>query len=243
MKRSELCPVLYIPYYFNDYLRLCGRASLLRTHNHPKNSNSCSTKKTCGLIPYSTDEQIGDFGTSRWTQNTERSTGLATYTTNPGPSTHISFAWTAPEVRNVWSHRVYGTTTRVTGLISKQASRLKTFGTTFRVRWLAGCAPSEVAGVHGGRSRQCCVEHVPEMGKMGYVACFLLTKFRTYARRASRCWRSRRPPRQATSTASGWWRGRCCRGKHRGQIKPRLVTSTSVSSFMETVPRFPRMPP
>ncbi|CBJ30083.1 putative CTR1-like protein kinase/ leucine rich repeat-containing protein [Ectocarpus siliculosus] len=42
--------------------------------------------------------KIGDFGTSRWTQNTERSTGLATYTTNPGPSTHISFAWTAPEV-------------------------------------------------------------------------------------------------------------------------------------------------
>ncbi|CAM9478389.1 unnamed protein product, partial [Ectocarpus fasciculatus] len=40
---------------------------------------------------------IGDFGTSRWAQNTERSTGLATYTTNPGPSAHISFAWTAPE--------------------------------------------------------------------------------------------------------------------------------------------------
>ncbi|CAN0344297.1 unnamed protein product [Ectocarpus sp. 12 AP-2014] len=42
--------------------------------------------------------KIGDFGTSRWAQNTERSTGLATYTTNPGPSAHISFAWTAPEV-------------------------------------------------------------------------------------------------------------------------------------------------
>ncbi|CAN0276359.1 unnamed protein product [Ectocarpus sp. 8 AP-2014] len=42
--------------------------------------------------------KIGDFGSSRWTQNTERSTGLATYTTNPGPSAHISFAWTAPEV-------------------------------------------------------------------------------------------------------------------------------------------------
>ncbi|CBJ30846.1 similar to CG1848-PA, isoform A/ leucine rich repeat protein [Ectocarpus siliculosus] len=42
--------------------------------------------------------KIGDFGTSRWAQNTERSTGLATYTTNPGPSTHISLAWTAPEV-------------------------------------------------------------------------------------------------------------------------------------------------
>ncbi|CAM9883869.1 unnamed protein product [Ectocarpus fasciculatus] len=41
---------------------------------------------------------IADFGTSRWAQNTERSTGLATYTTNPGPSAHISFAWTAPEV-------------------------------------------------------------------------------------------------------------------------------------------------
>ncbi|CAM9095208.1 unnamed protein product [Ectocarpus sp. 6 AP-2014] len=41
---------------------------------------------------------IGDFGTSRWAQNTDRSTGLATYTTNPGPSAHISFAWTAPEV-------------------------------------------------------------------------------------------------------------------------------------------------
>lgn len=43
--------------------------------------------------------QIGDFGTSRWSHNTERSTGLATYTTTSGPSTHISFAWTAPEVR------------------------------------------------------------------------------------------------------------------------------------------------
>ncbi|CAM9406825.1 unnamed protein product, partial [Ectocarpus sp. 8 AP-2014] len=42
--------------------------------------------------------KIGDFGTSRWAQNTDRSTGLATYTTNPGPSAHISFAWTAPEV-------------------------------------------------------------------------------------------------------------------------------------------------
>ncbi|CAM9404226.1 unnamed protein product [Ectocarpus sp. 12 AP-2014] len=41
---------------------------------------------------------IGDFGTSRWAQNTERSTGLATYTTHPGPGTHISYAWTAPEV-------------------------------------------------------------------------------------------------------------------------------------------------
>ncbi|CAM9667182.1 unnamed protein product [Ectocarpus fasciculatus] len=41
--------------------------------------------------------KIADFGTSRWAQNTERSTGLATYTTNR-PSAHISFAWTAPEV-------------------------------------------------------------------------------------------------------------------------------------------------
>ncbi|CAM9446055.1 unnamed protein product, partial [Hapterophycus canaliculatus] len=40
--------------------------------------------------------KIGDFGTSRWAQNTENSTGLATYTTRQ--STHISFAWTAPEV-------------------------------------------------------------------------------------------------------------------------------------------------
>ncbi|CAM9829016.1 unnamed protein product [Ectocarpus sp. 8 AP-2014] len=41
---------------------------------------------------------IGDFGTSRWAQNTENSTGLATYTTRAGQGTHISFAWTAPEV-------------------------------------------------------------------------------------------------------------------------------------------------
>ncbi|CBJ25851.1 protein kinase [Ectocarpus siliculosus] len=42
--------------------------------------------------------KIGDFGTSRWAQNTENSTGLATYTTKTGHGTHISFAWTAPEV-------------------------------------------------------------------------------------------------------------------------------------------------
>ncbi|CAM9813472.1 unnamed protein product [Scytosiphon promiscuus] len=42
--------------------------------------------------------KIGDFGTSRWAQTSERSTGLATYTTAAGPITHISFAWTAPEV-------------------------------------------------------------------------------------------------------------------------------------------------
>eukprot|EP00903_Cladosiphon_okamuranus_P015102 g13969.t1 len=42
--------------------------------------------------------KIGDFGTSRWTQNTEQSTGLATYTATAGPSAPISFAWTAPEV-------------------------------------------------------------------------------------------------------------------------------------------------
>jgi len=55
-------------------------------------------KRTAGLCSW-THGQIGDFGTSRWTQNAERSTGLATYTTNPGPSAAISFAWTAPEVR------------------------------------------------------------------------------------------------------------------------------------------------
>ncbi|CBJ27854.1 conserved unknown protein [Ectocarpus siliculosus] len=39
--------------------------------------------------------KIGDFGTSRWA---ERSAETVTNNTNPGPSTHISFAWTAPEV-------------------------------------------------------------------------------------------------------------------------------------------------
>lgn len=40
--------------------------------------------------------QIGDFGNSRWSQHTN-STGLATYTTKP--STQMSLAWSAPEVR------------------------------------------------------------------------------------------------------------------------------------------------
>ncbi|CAM9849968.1 unnamed protein product [Ectocarpus sp. 6 AP-2014] len=37
---------------------------------------------------------IGDFGTSRWAERSD----LVTCNTKPGPSTHISFAWTAPEV-------------------------------------------------------------------------------------------------------------------------------------------------
>lgn len=42
--------------------------------------------------------QIGDFGTSRWTQHT-MSTGLATFTIKSSRNTQMSLAWSAPEVR------------------------------------------------------------------------------------------------------------------------------------------------
>ena len=41
--------------------------------------------------------QIADFGTSRWMQH-NNSTGLATYSTRTHQNTHMSIAWSAPEV-------------------------------------------------------------------------------------------------------------------------------------------------
>ena len=42
--------------------------------------------------------QVGDFGTSRWSQHSN-STGLATYTTECSRTNQMSLAWSAPEVR------------------------------------------------------------------------------------------------------------------------------------------------
>ena len=50
------------------------------------------------FFPQFTSLQIGDFGTSRWTQHT-MSTGLATFTTKSSKNTQMSLAWSAPEVR------------------------------------------------------------------------------------------------------------------------------------------------
>lgn len=72
--------------------KACG----MRGRRRPKKKMS---KLTVIRLRLEFCRQIGDFGTPRWAQNTENSTGLATYTTKTGQSTHISFAWTAPEVR------------------------------------------------------------------------------------------------------------------------------------------------
>ncbi|CAM9568875.1 unnamed protein product, partial [Hapterophycus canaliculatus] len=54
--------------------------------------------------------QIGDFGTSRWLEHAS-STGLATYSTSSSRSTHMSLAWSAPEVlesgRSTYASDVY----------------------------------------------------------------------------------------------------------------------------------------
>lgn len=61
----------------------------------------CWQKVTCRLAIRVFSRQIGDFGAARWARSAENSTCLATYSTNAGQSTQISFAWTAPEVK--WS--------------------------------------------------------------------------------------------------------------------------------------------
>ncbi|CAM9606844.1 unnamed protein product, partial [Hapterophycus canaliculatus] len=54
--------------------------------------------------------KIGDFGTSRWSPHTV-STGLATYTAKTSQNTHMSLAWSAPEVldatRSTYASDVY----------------------------------------------------------------------------------------------------------------------------------------
>ena len=62
--------------------------------------NTCARISTFSFA----SSQIGDFGTSRWSQHTN-STGLATYTTKANQGTQMSLAWSAPEVRLAYLFR------------------------------------------------------------------------------------------------------------------------------------------
>lgn len=70
--------------------------------SHPRSFKAKLTSERNTMLSFLLRPQIGDFGTSRWSQHTN-STGLATYTTKANQSTQMSLAWSAPEVGSMFA--------------------------------------------------------------------------------------------------------------------------------------------
>ena len=64
--------------------------------------------------------QIADFGASKWPQ-LSTSTGLATYTTDVNQHAQMSYAWAAPEVKNITVLKTSRSTSEL--IHNSQASR------------------------------------------------------------------------------------------------------------------------
>ncbi|CAM9241877.1 unnamed protein product [Scytosiphon promiscuus] len=80
-----------------QYRRIIGDICTGMAFLHSKNTVHGDLKSANVLLDGDGRAKIADFGTSKWSHHTN-STGLATYATRSSQSTHMSIAWSAPEV-------------------------------------------------------------------------------------------------------------------------------------------------